>query len=195
MLVFNAEEHRYTLDGEELPSVTEICRFLQVDIAANAKPWLRDQAADLGSRVHTWCMVHDYGDLDLGDVEQDALPYVEAYIGFCRDYKPQWELIEHPMGNVELGFAGTLDRFGVIDGRPALLDIKTTSKLHKEALSAQLMGYSLLLGKEGLLPEICYGLRLDKHGCYDLVEIAPDYDAWIACKYLHEKLQRKRRKK
>ena len=46
-LEFDEEKHLYTLNGVELPSVTEICRFLNYDTAVNAKPWLRDAAADV----------------------------------------------------------------------------------------------------------------------------------------------------
>ena len=45
-LVFDEENHTYTLDGSELPSVTQICPpATAVDISENAKPWLRDAAA------------------------------------------------------------------------------------------------------------------------------------------------------
>lgn len=194
MIRFDEETHRYWAeDGSALPSVTEICRFLSYDTAVNAKPWLRDAAADRGSRVHAWCMLYDYGALDLADVETDALPYVQAYIGFCRDFSPDWELIEHPMGSAGIGFAGTLDRYGVIDGARTLMDLKTTATLRKAPLSAQLAGYGLLLrGEDRSVDRFC-GLHLDKHGCYALTDVEPDLDAWIACRYLHEKLKKKRR--
>lgn len=195
-LVFDPEKHLYILDGNELPSVTEICRFLNYDVAAGAKPWLWDAAADRGTRVHEWCMLHDYGDLYEADVEADALGYVKAYIAFCRDYGPEWELIEHPMACAAVGYGGTLDRLGKIDGKLSLLDIKTTSVLRKVPLAAQLAGYETLLMNDPERKwrvESFYGLHLKNDGCYDLVPIAPDYESFDVCLMLHNKLKRKKR--
>lgn len=181
------------VDGKRLPSVTEICRFLAYDTAANAKPWLRDEAAERGSRIHAWCALYDYEDLNLDAVEQDARPYVRAYLSFCRDYHPVWDYIEHHMGSVSMGYAGTLDRYGTIDGQRVLLDIKTGYRLQKVPLSAQLAGYALLLQKEQLETQRFYGLHLDRYGCYDLAEITPDEALFCCCMTIHKKLERKKR--
>lgn len=196
-LEFDEEKHLYTLDGVELPSVTEICRFLSYDTAVNAKPWLRDAAADRGTRVHAWCMLYDYGERDLFDcIEPDEIGYVKAYLSFLRDYKPEWELIEHSMGDRLAGYAGTLDRFGLVDGKKAIVDLKTTSVLRKVPLAAQLAGYKELLYDTRLeVAEAVYGLHLQKDGCYQLVQVAADYEAFEACLVLHNKLKRKKRVK
>ena len=190
MVLFEESAHAYKVDGISLPSVTEICRFLSYDQAAGAKPWLRDEAANRGSRVHAWCAVYDY-EGETPETEPDVQPYLEAYVGFLRDYNPAWDLIEHPMGSERLGFAGTLDRYGMIDGKPCLLDIKTGSRMHKAPLSAQLAGYALLLQEEGRPLEKGYGLHLDKRGCYDLVEIIPDEALFSCCMQIDKKLRRK----
>lgn len=174
---FDEATHTYTLDGVELPSVTHIIRYLAVDKAKNADPNAAAIARERGTLVHQEAMLFDYTNSFSSDIDSDCAPYLEAYVQFVRDYKPGWELIEHQMGNKTLGFAGTLDRFGLIDGEYAILDIKTSYKVDMPSLSAQLTAYRSLLYKEYLpakWDEILekglnlYGLQLMRDGKYRL---------------------------
>lgn len=174
---FDEATHTYTLDGVELPSVTHIIRYLAVDKAKNADPNAAAIARERGTLVHQETMLFDYTNSFSSDIDSDCAPYLEAYVQFVRDYKPGWELIEHQMGNKTLGFAGTLDRFGLIDGEYAILDIKTSYKVDMPSLSAQLTAYRSLLYKKYLpakWDEILekglnlYGLQLMRDGKYRL---------------------------
>lgn len=174
---FDEATHTYTLDGVELPSVTRIIRYLAVDKANNADPNMAMIARERGTLVHQEAMLFDYTNSFSSDIDSDCAPYLEAYVQFVRDYKPGWELIEHQMGNETLGFAGTLDRFGLIDGEYAILDIKTSYKVDMPSLSAQLAAYMSLLYKEyspakwdAILEKglNLYGLQLMRNGKYRL---------------------------
>lgn len=182
-LIFDPETHTYTLDGVKLPSVTEITRFLAYDYKSD-RPWLAEAAARRGTAVHEACMMIDYGE------EPEETPeiagYLTAYRRFLMDHKPEWQLIEHPMAGKQLGYAGTLDRYGMIDGQTVILDIKTGAALHHEAVAAQLSGYWwLLLNEINVAAEDRMALRLDKSGVYELYR-EPNGDKWFdACKVLH----------
>ena len=174
---FDEATHTYTLDGKELPSVTRIIRYLAVDKANNADPNMALIARERGSAVHEATVMYDYSGEIPDDFPVEYAPYLEAYVQFVRDYKPGWELIEHQMGNKTLGFAGTLDRFGLIDGEYAILDIKTSYKVDMPSLSAQLTAYRSLLYKEyspakwdAILEKglNLYGLQLMRNGKYRL---------------------------
>lgn len=118
---FDETTHTYTLDGVELPSVTHIIRYLAVDKANNADPNMALMARERGSAVHEATVMYDYsGEIPDGFPAEYA-PYLEAYVQFVRDYAPNWMFTEYRMANETLGFAGTLDRFGVIDGYFAFL--------------------------------------------------------------------------
>ena len=39
-LLFFDQGHKYTLDGEELPSVSELCRFLSREIYGDVAQWM-----------------------------------------------------------------------------------------------------------------------------------------------------------
>lgn len=176
---FDEATHTYTLDGVELPSVTHIIRYLAVDKAKNADPNMAMIARERGSVVHEATVMYDYSGEIPDDFPVEYAPYLEAYVQFVRDYKPQWILTEHAMGSnaMGMGYAGTLDRFGLIDGEYAILDIKTSYKVDMPSLSAQLTAYLSLLYKEyspAIWDEILkkglnlYGLQLMRDGKYRL---------------------------
>lgn len=142
-LTFDPETHAYTLDGRRVPSVTEICVFVTAAKYGAANSALVAQAARRGSLVHEYCQAIDYG-VPLSELELDpALAgYVRAYLSFLETYRPDWSMIEQPVYTAQ--YAGTLDRFGSLMGRPCLVDIKTTAvmdRLSQIALALQLQGY------------------------------------------------------
>ena len=174
---FDEATHTYTLDGVELPSVTHIIRYLAVDKANNADPNMALIARERGSAVHEATVMYDYSGEIPDDFPAEYAPYLEAYVQFCRDYRPKWELIEHPMADKEFGFAGTLDRFGLINGEYAILDIKTSYKIDIPSLSAQLSAYQQLLSADKKPEEYIkilgnginrFGLQLMRDGKYRL---------------------------
>ena len=181
-LLFFDQDHRYTLDGEELPSVTHICRFLAYDYKS-AQPWLAEAAARRGTAVHEACALIDYGEVP--EETPEIAGYLKAYRRFLKDCQPEWEGIERPLADLRLGFAGTPDRWGKMGGDRVLVDIKTGCALRIPALSAQLLGYNALL--EGLTVHLdaCYGLRLDKSGVYELRQVEPNFRLFSACMTLH----------
>lgn len=194
-LLFDEEKHQYYDGGIELPSVTQITRFLQVDVAASAKSWLRDIAADRGRRIHEYCSEIDFG-VEPEIVDWDCAGYVQAYKTFLRDYRIKgWQAVELSLGSAELGFAGTLDRLGIIDCKITIMDIKTGAKLYKTALTAQLTGYAELTPLTGIHAEQLIGLHLKKSGSYTVHICEYDIRLFNACKLLHERLGSKNGRK
>ena len=170
---FNEEKHEYRLNGVVVPSVTHICRFLNFDaVANNTNPWLRDYAADRGSRVHAYTVAIDYGE-ELDEVDADCVGYVEAYIRFLRDFKPEWTGIERIVANERAGYAGTLDRLGTLRGAHVLLDIKTGSRINHAYCAAQLQLYDRALYAMGdTTMRALYVLQLAGDGTYKLYDLS-----------------------
>ena len=184
MLTLDEERHVYIdEDGRELPSVTTITRFCSCDsrTSAGSNPFYRER----GTLVHALC-----ADFDLTGAECEGTGvdgFLRAYYDFCRDYRPRWDYVEWTIGGN--GYAGTLDRYGLMDGRPAILDIKTSSHLNDAALTAQLTGYALMtMQRTGAIPKL-YGLRLSKDGKYQLKEYHADIDLFRSCQVLHERMK------
>ena len=195
-VVFDESTHTYTVDGQVLPSVTEIIRFLHYDTAVGADKAMRDYAADRGTRIHEACTAYDFDGED-AEVDADIVGYVQAYAAFKRDYGiADWLYYEKPIGSVELGFAGTPDRIGLIDGKMAILDFKTGSNVNKHALEAQLNGYEVLASTtespykndpflQGLRIERLVGLQLKKDGAYRIIDVPLRERFFATCLRLH----------
>jgi len=171
MLEFNECTHEYKYNGEVVPSVTQILRFACVDFSSGANPYMRKIAADRGTRIHQACVAYDMDGFD-GITEEDAdiVPYIKAYKSFLDDYQIKgWELYEKPLYCYAGEWAGTIDRYGFIDGKPTVLDIKTGSKLHMPIHSAQLWAYAYMLRDNGYPVDNATVLHLRKDGTYRTV--------------------------
>ena len=82
-LMFFDEAHRYTVDGEEVPSVSEITRFMARELYAEVNQLALDKAADRGTKVHKATEALDkFGSVE---IEDDLLGYVKAYVSFVKD--------------------------------------------------------------------------------------------------------------
>lgn len=192
-LIFLEEPHVYELDGEELPSVSEVTRFIARELYSDIPQHILDNAADRGTRVHKLTESLDrYGSCEADEVE---LPYITAYVDFRKKHKIQWEKIEWSTYNPERKYAGTIDRMGMVDGEMAIVDLKTTSTIHTVSVTAQLTLYKLMAEAQGFKIDKLYVLQLKKDGKATFKEIAPDPKLAESCLYLHELLKKKKRKR
>jgi len=192
-LVFFDDKHQYQVGGEVLPSVSELLRFITREIYADVHQYTLDNAADRGKRVHQACENLDrYNEVQ---IDQDILPYIQAYVDFIREYKPEWTRIEYACYHPDMGFAGTLDRYGKIKGDQYLVDLKTTSTSYTNRETAQLNGYLKLAEANGLKVDKLAILQLKKDGTYKLKPIDKDDALFMACYNLHKQTKKKRRKK
>lgn len=195
VITLDEQQHIYRLpNGEEIPSVSEIIRFIHKEIYGDLNQFKLDRAAERGKSVHRACEVIDkYGEVECDEI---TLPYVQAYVNFMKETKKQWAGIEVSMQHPTLRYAGTLDRFEWTGQGFAIWDIKTTSALQKNALLAQLNGYRLMA--EIAFNKPCTGLfclHLKADGTFKEVEIPMDDTLFMACYQLHKAFERKRRKK
>ena len=191
-LLFFDQGHTYTLDGEEVPSVSQLCRFLSREIYGTVAQYTLDRAADRGTRVHKACEALDvYGKVN---VTEDIAPYVTAYLKFRQEHEVAWSMVERSLAHPKERYAGTIDRYGTLDGRKALVDLKTTYTVHKPMATAQLNLYRWMVEEEGHAVDKLYILHLKKDG-YKLVEIEKRDDVPTALLVLHRLMEKKRRNK
>lgn len=192
-LQFFDKGHIYMLDGEKLPCVSDLCRFLHREIYKDAPVWQMEAAADRGTKVHAATEALDR--TGRAEIEEEYLPYLQAYAAFRREHDVQWELIEHPDYHPAHRYAGTIDRYGMVDGYRTLLDLKTTYRVYKPLCSASLNLYRLMLEARKRTAERMMILHLKKDGTYKLIKFAADDTVPMALITLHTAMQRRKRGK
>ncbi len=117
----------YRINGVRIPSVTEVLKIAGMTNFDGIPAANLLAARERVVAVHTWTEAIDLGtigpsDLPLEDIEK----YVFAWISFKRESGFTPTLIECPVVNEELRYAGTLDRRGEMNGKVWTIDIKCT---------------------------------------------------------------------
>lgn len=176
---FAAEGHLYQQDGVTIPSVTQVLALSGIADVSGIPLYRLERAAAVGTAVHAACHFLDEDDLDLESVHPEIVGYVLAYQLFKTDTGFLPRSIEQ-RGVAEAGglrFGYCVDRLGGLDGREALLDLKTGSK-QQPSWAVQTAGYADALSHEG--PRIA--VHLAKDGSYKLVhhEDESDFTTWRA---------------
>ena len=185
--------HIYMLEGERIPCVSDLCRFLHREIYKDAPLWQLEAASDRGTKVHAATEALDK--TGRAEIQDEYLPYLQAYVQFRQEYDVQWELIEYADYHPELRYAGTIDRYGLVDGIRTLLDIKTTYTVYKPLCGASLNLYRLILEAREKQVERLMILHLKKDGTYRPVWIDIDDSVPMALITLHAALKRRKRGK
>lgn len=189
-LVFYDASHTYKLDGEELPSVSEVIRFISREVYGTVNQYTLDNAAERGTKVHKLTEALDkYGSCE---APEDLVGYIKAYVKFRKDHQVEWQKIEYATHHPDRLYAGTIDRIGLVDGKLSVVDIKSSYAVQKPLCAAQLNLYRMMLTEE---VQALYIAHLRADGTYKLVEIPIDGALATACLTLHQALKKKPRKK
>jgi len=160
--------HRYWLGDRELQGVTAALKA--ADLIETE--YFTEAAMRRGTYVHAACCLIDDG--TFGSADPALAGYVAAYECFLREAQPDLAFIEHRVCDPTLGYAGTLDRLGFLNGKWALIDLKTGGAAAWHAL--QTAAYARLMPHAtGLKPDR-YGLYLRTDATYRLEPFADRTD-------------------
>lgn len=192
-LTFDAATHTYRLDGRVVRSVTQLIAQLYRGAFDNIPEAILDRKRDIGVAVHAATELIDADDLDEASVDPAIAGYLEAYRKFLRVEKPEWSMSETQLGHPTLGYAGTLDRAGLVRDSISIVDIKTVVTLHP-AIGVQLAGYDILRqhAHSTPMPAKRYALQLRPDGTYKLVPYAhaDDYKVFLSIVSLHNWMEK-----
>lgn len=137
-LTFDPEPHVYRFNGDVIPSVTQILEPL-IDYGSVPGAIL-DHAAQRGTAVHLATEFYDDDDLDEATIDPEILPYVEAWRTFREESGFAVLQSEVRVYSARHRYAGTVDTIGLLDGRLAMVEKKTTAILHP-ATAVQVTAY------------------------------------------------------
>lgn len=133
---FDEETHKYYLGDKELPGVTTVLRewykvgnvYFSIYTGITIPVEVFEAAQDRGNAVHNMLELCLTGQgVDKTALHPDLLPYLKSIENFINDYQPEPELIEKPLHDAKLLYAGKLDFYGKVKGvrLKVLLDAKS----------------------------------------------------------------------
>ncbi len=187
LLTFDPATHSFTLDGLPIPNVSRILAPLS-DSTASYHMYM-ESARRRGVAVHEATERYDRmrGMLRSAWKPEDdpmattVAPYLAAWQKFRDDTGFEVHAIEEQVVSRRHRYAGILDRLGVLNGRRAVIDIKTTAAI-KPVMGIQLAAYQAAYN-EGLTKAAQYPQRfvcqLRKDGSYRLEEFRDRADMTV----------------
>lgn len=162
----------------------------------------RDKAADIGTLAHAMVEAHLKGEeCDTTDFAPSLVDKAEnALLSFYeweRDHTLEPFLLEAQLVSEQHLYGGTIDCYGMLDGKMTLLDFKTGKAVYDEH-KVQVGGYSLLLKEAGQVVEQVRILRIGRsedEGFDDVLvtNIEACERAFLAARELYEAMKGVRR--
>lgn len=138
-LTFDEASHTYQFAGQVVPGVTSILSPL-TDFS-RVPPAVLEAASNFGKAVHRACELDDLGELDEEALDPALKPYLDGWRKFSAEHAVKWEQIEQPVYHATMRYAGTPDRFGLVNGVRTVVDIKSTAQLYP-GVGPQLAAYA-----------------------------------------------------
>ncbi len=124
-LLFDANAHEYFLDGQLMPSVTQILRDQGLIDLRGIPAFILEAARQRGSAVHQLVHYLNEDDLDWSSVSDAYRGYVDAWIRYRDETNLRVLLCEHRLASRRHKVTGTLDLLCEIDGVGWIIDYKT----------------------------------------------------------------------
>lgn len=171
-LKFLPGPHRYILQQGtitlQLPSVTQLIRFISNEFYGQIDPVTLHKAADRGTRVHEAIELIDQGIWT--PIEDDTAGYIEAYQRWKTDFEPEIIATEWRGYHRSMLYAGTVDKIATLPKQGedmAIVDIKTSAAYIPFLVDVQLAGYAQMIESwPGMKIESTWGLQLKADGSY-----------------------------
>lgn len=171
-LEFIPESHTYLYKGKKIPSVSDLINFQFDNPYKDVDKKILQKAANYGTECHEAIEQYIKGEFNLADVDLDRdldlniKSAIHQYDLLARKYmikvnSDDIEVMRHWKGR----YAGTFDLKTIDD---YIIDIKTTSKLHKDFLAVQLGLYYMMMN---IKQEIGYVLWLPKTQSGEFLDI------------------------
>jgi hypothetical protein len=173
MLHFDPVTHTYSFNGQVVPSVTQV---LQAEGYIDTT-WFTEYGRDRGKMAHLAIHLYDMQDLDEEGLDPALAPYLEGWKKFKQESGFVLRESEVPHCHPFRQYAGTPDKIGTINGKSAVIDIKTGAV--QEWTRLQLSAYVELVTVE---PMARYSVQLKNDGTYRPLEYKDRADraVWLS---------------
>lgn len=164
-LEFDAATHTYTLDGEVVPSATQLVEQLYPFDPTVMNQTMLEQATERGTKVHKDIEILIESDINVSD--EESRPYIESFQEWSRQFGlERFDCeCEKMVCNEKNKYAGTVDL--ILNEKPAkntfssggeserwIIDFKTTSSINVPKVGIQLALYAEAIGLVEIEPKI-----------------------------------------
>lgn len=176
-LEFDAAAHRYTLGGQQLPSVTQVLEAALREMEGLPEHLVK-AAGEFGQHVHQACDLFDRGVLDDRILDPKLRPYVDAWVRFRAESGIVVLASELRVHHPKLGYAGTLDVRAVFPRKKltVVIDRKTSASIPR-SVGAQTAAYREALRARGhQVDSTRYCVHLRGDGTYRLQRLTDPAD-------------------
>lgn len=187
VLQFNEEAHKYTLDGKELPSVTQALHHITAQAYAHVDPEVLRRASELGTAAHKMIELDCRGDLDEESLPEALAPSFESWRNFLKLSGFIILASEQRVLSMRYLYAGTLDLFGMLNDRFCIIDAKRTAAVPRSA-GPQTAGYEIAFRESEVAKQFDialttpidrYALHLKANGKWALVPFTDKNDSRV----------------
>jgi hypothetical protein len=145
-IIFIEDDHTYYVDVDgatkQMPSLSTVLKKqgLTPEYSGDIPEYVLKQAAARGQEIHTAIANELVG--SSSDVRPENAYLFESAKKLYQDHAMEVTSIEVPLFNPVFDYCCTPDFVGLVDGRPAIVDWKTTTKIAPQA-GFQLAGQAL----------------------------------------------------
>ncbi|MDH3376440.1 MAG: hypothetical protein OEQ39_05665 [Gammaproteobacteria bacterium] len=179
----------YTVKGKAVPRVSTILNSLYSFYGVSRETM--DFAAERGKHIHLATHYIDENDFSYEDADPQIKPYLDAYRQFKYDVRPEWTGIERRVYSAKYGYAGTLDRVGVLHGLrgtpEAVVDIKAVHAI-SPITALQTAAYEMAdRNNNRMSARKRYALQLKSDGTYKLEKFDDpgDFSVFLCALTMH----------
>ncbi len=184
MIQLNTENHSYTKDGIPVPGVTKVIREAGLVDFSMIPADIMERAQKYGTATHLACELYDRGTLDDKLLDPLLRGSLNAWIKFRKDTGFVPLGIEEKVYSAKYGYAGTLDRRGMLHDIHSLIDLKSGADFGK-ATGPQTAAYENAVNEK--LPfkqriKKRYSVLLKENGLYKIepYEGKSDFSVFLA---------------
>lgn len=176
-LEFEESRHIYTLNNQQLPSVTTVMKPLNQALYNGIDEEVMKKAAVRGTAIHN--AVENYVLYGVEDIASKHRGYFEGFLKWWDTYKPEPMATECRLYHKYLRYAGTADLPCEIDGKRVLIDYKTSATVNKMLTGVQLEAYAKAYESHGFKFDEKAIVHLKNDGSYEVVKYnALDLESW-----------------
>ena len=129
------------------------------------------EARETGTEIHAIpegvLAGKDLGDILEGIEKTEVKLGALAFLQFQNKYKLEPQFLERKVFSLKYGYAGTLDYYGLLDGKITVLDWKSSKAIYDE-YPLQVTAYAQALVEEGFKVEQTAIVRLGKDGVLEV---------------------------